>query len=143
MIKKAAILTALIIAIAIAVSIVLAYEHAPRPAEEEESTANTFGSFHTETIPSFDGQLRLEIDAENPMITLNVFDEKSDAKVYSFQPVRRWDFWGVCFENDNYNIWIQSGDIGIICYEYRDGKWHRSPDAVRPSYIVSKWENDT
>ena len=64
------------------------------------------------------------------MIVLNIFDEKANTKIYSFEPVRRWDFWGVCFENDNYNIWIQSGDIGIICYEYRDGEWHRSPDAI-------------
>ena len=71
------------------------------------------------------------------MIVLNIFDEKANTKIYSFEPVRRWDFWGVCFENDNYNIWIQSGDIGIICYEYCDGEWHYNLDAVRLSYIVS------
>ena len=63
-------------------------------------------------------------------------DEESSEQLYSFEPVRCWDFWGVCFENDNYNIWIQSGDIGLVCYEYDGEIWRYNPNAVIPTYIL-------
>lgn len=52
-----------------------------------------------------------------------------------FSPVRRLDFWGICFEADNYNLWVKSGDVGILCYEYDGETWQYNPDAVMPDYI--------
>lgn len=112
--------------------------YSPRAPEEDQAAANTYGSFHTETVSSFDGQLRLEIEDKSPMIVINVFHEKDNALLYSFEAVRKWDFWGVCFEKDNYNIWVQSSDTGTICYQYDDGEWRYNPSAVKPAYIISK-----
>lgn len=36
---------------------------------------------------------------------------------------------------DNYNLWIKSGDVGILCYEYDGETWQYNPDAVKPDYI--------
>lgn len=50
--------------------------------------------FQTETIYSFDGRLRVDIDATEMMVRLDITDEESGDLLYSFSPVRRWDFWG-------------------------------------------------
>lgn len=63
-----------------------------------------------------------------------------DEAVFSFTPARASDFWGICWETDTYNIWIQSGDIGVICYAYADGNWEVDPTAIRPDSIVSKYD---
>lgn len=91
--------------------------------------------FQMETIHSFDGRLRVEIDATEMMIRLDITDEERGELLYSFSPVRRLDFWGICFEADNYNLWVKSGDVGILCYEYDGETWQYSPNAVMPDYI--------
>ena len=73
-------------------------------------------------------------------VTVTVFSSENDEAVYSFTPARASDFWGICWETDTYNIWIQSGDIGVICYAYTDGKWEINPTAIRPDSIVSKYD---
>lgn len=45
--------------------------------------------FQTETIYSFDGRLRVDIDATEMMIRLDITDEESGELLYSFSPVRR------------------------------------------------------
>lgn len=47
---------------------------------------------------------------------------------------------GICWENDTYNIWTQSADIGIYCYKYENGQWERDESAIRPKYIISKYD---
>ena len=74
--------------------------------------------FQMETIHSFDGRLRVDIDATEMMVRLDITD---------FSPVRRLDFWGICFEADNYNLWVKSGDVGILCYEYDGETWQYNP----------------
>ncbi len=91
--------------------------------------------FQMETIHSFDGRLRVDIDATEMMVRLDITDEESGELLYSFSPVRRWDFWGICFETDSYNLWVKSGDVGILCYEYDGETWQYNPDAVMPDYI--------
>ena len=72
--------------------------------------------FQTETIYSFDGRLRVDIDATEMMIRLDITDEERGELLYSFSPVRRLDFWGICFEADNYNQVLRMLSIGI-CLE--------------------------
>ena len=91
--------------------------------------------FKTETIYSADGRLRVDIDATEMMVRLDIADAESGELLYSFSPVRRWDFWGICFEADTYNLWIKSGDVGILCYEYDGETWNYNPDAVMPDAI--------
>ena len=44
--------------------------------------------FQMETIHSFDGRLRVEIDATEMMIRLDITDEERGELLYSFSPVR-------------------------------------------------------
>jgi hypothetical protein len=80
-----------------------------------------------------------EVDGTNH-VTVTVFSSENDKAVFTFTPARASDFWGICWETDTYNIWIQSGDIGVICYAYADEKWEINPTAIRPESIVSKYD---
>ena len=73
-------------------------------------------------------------------IKIDIQSWKDDIIVYSFEPCRSSDFWGICWEEDNYNLWIQSADIGVICYSMVDEVWERDEDAVRPESVISKYD---
>ena len=98
-----------------------------------------YGSFTIEKTSSYDGKYYAYMTQHDQMIVVNIYSE-DDNEVFTFEPCRKSDFWGVCWENDSYNLWVQSGDIGIICYTESDEVWSVDDSAVRPDYIISKYE---
>lgn len=98
-----------------------------------------YGSFTVERAYSYDRAYFAQMidSGDDVMIIIN---DRDHNVVCSFTPCRKSDFWGICWENDNYNLWIQSGDIGTVCYSMEGGKWVLNEDAVRPDYIVSKYD---
>lgn len=99
-----------------------------------------FGSFTVERAFSYDkAYFTTFVDAGDSVMIM--IEDKNHVPVCSFTPCRESDFWGVCWENDNYNLWIQSGDIGVVCYSKNGEKWVLNSEAVRPDYIVSKYDN--
>lgn len=73
------------------------------------------------------------------MIVVTVYKTDSNEEVGNFIPARAFDFWGICWERDSYNIWTQSADIGDYCYKYVDGKWI-CDGMIPPDYIISKYD---
>lgn len=115
-------------------------------SQEEE-----WGSFTPDDVESFDGKFVAKQVVERRSfsydgtqsiryVRVDVFDNESGELVNSFYVARAWDFWGICWEKDSYNIWTQSADVGIYCYRYEDGTWSRDEKMERPEYIVSRWE---
>lgn len=106
--------------------------------------AENWGSFTAEKAYSYDKEFYAIQSTEEKdgveAVAVSVCLAESDELVFSFTPARASDFWGVCWEKDTYNLWIQSGDIGIICYRYEDGQWYADQTAVRPDYIESKYD---
>ena len=98
-----------------------------------------YGSFTIEKTSSYDGKYYAYMTQHDQMIVVNIYSE-DDTEVFTFEPCRKSDFWGICWENDSYNLWVQSGDIGIICYTESDEVWSVDDSAVRPDYIISKYE---
>ncbi|MBQ7274438.1 MAG: hypothetical protein IJR15_03190 [Clostridiales bacterium] len=98
-----------------------------------------YGSFTIEKTSSYDGKYYAYMTQRDQMIVVNIYSE-DDNEVFTFEPCRKSDFWGICWENDSYNLWVQSGDIGIICYTESDEVWSVDDSAVRPDYIISKYE---
>ena len=98
-----------------------------------------YGSFTIERTSSYDGKYYAYMTQHDQMIVVNIYSE-DDTEVFTFEPCRKSDFWGICWENDSYNLWVQSGDIGIICYTESDEVWSVDDSAVRPDYIISKYE---
>ena len=107
--------------------------------DAEEYLLKEYGSFSPERAYSYDKQYFTTIIDGGDDVIVMIYDKNHDV-VCSFSPCRKSDFWGVCWENDNYNLWIQSGDIGVVCYSPKGKKWVLNSDAVRPDYIVSKYD---
>ncbi len=105
-----------------------------------------YGSFTSEKTYSFDKKyyaLQTVDNDENSEtyggIVVSIYDSR-DSLVFSFSPARAWDFWGICWEKDSYNIWIHSGDTGTYCYRYDNDKWLLDESAEKPDYIITKDE---
>ena len=112
-----------------------------------EHSAESWGSFTPDKTYSYDEKYYAVQKVEDDIygngvkyIKVNVYETETDDLVDCFYPARAWDFWGICWENDTYNIWTQSADIGIYCYKCEDMKWVRDESAERPEYIISKYD---
>lgn len=109
------------------------------------SYSEEYCSFTPEDTYSYDGKLvahqKVEKGADVKNIIVEIKDSQTGELVGSFSPARAWDFWGICWENDSYNIWTQSGDIGVYCWRYQDGVWECDfSHPERPEYIISKYD---
>ncbi|MCM1183338.1 MAG: hypothetical protein NC337_08195 [Roseburia sp.] len=106
-----------------------------------------YGSFTPDKSYSWDNTYyavqEVERDTENEvnMIKVCIYETASDRLVFSFYPARARDFWGICWENDTYNIWTQSADVGIDCYRCDNAQWLLDEAAQRPDYIISKYDD--
>lgn len=105
------------------------------------SNPSNWGSFSSGKTESYDQKYYALQTVENNTVVVTVFDQRTDTDVFSFSPARSRDFWGICWENDTYNIWIQSGDVGVLCYRCTNGQWLLDGNAVRPTYIKSKYDD--
>lgn len=106
--------------------------------------AEDWGSFTPEKTHSYDEALYAVQSTQKSggvtYVEISVCSAENDEVLCTFIPARARDFRGVCWESDSYNLWIQSGDIGVVCYACEDGVWQIDPSAVRPENIVSKYD---
>ena len=96
-----------------------------------------YGSFTIKKTSSYDGKYYAFMTQNDQMIVVNIYSN-DDSEVFTFKPCRKNDFWGICWENNSYNLWVQSGDIGTICYTMSNKVWSVDESAVRPDYIITK-----
>jgi hypothetical protein len=110
---------------------------------QNQRTAKNWGSFTAEKTYSYDQKYYAVQNAKETdgisFIDVVIYND-NDEPVYTFTPARASDFWGICWEKDTYNIWIQSADIGVICYSFDNETWTKNNAATRPNYIVSKYD---
>ncbi len=110
------------------------------PAQQTED----WGDFSPDKTYSYDNKYyavqSIEEKNDCKFIVIYIYSAQNDGFVFSFTPARAIDFRGICWENDTYNIWIQSADIGTLCYKCEDNKWEVDETAVKPDYIQSKYD---
>ena len=100
-----------------------------------------WGSFSPNKTTSYDNKYyALQTVNDNDYIVITIYETETDEEVYSFSPARAYDFWGICWESDTYNIWIQSSDIGDYCYKYDTDTWILDEEAQMPDYIITRHE---
>lgn len=99
-----------------------------------------WGSFTQDKTYSYDNAFYGVQLIEKDEVIVDVYKTENDEKLYSFSPVRARDFWGICWESNTYNIWIQSADIGVLCYEFEENSWKLNENAARPKEIISKYD---
>ena len=106
-----------------------------RAAKEKD-----YGSFTIERTYTYDKKYYADCTVQNSGMILIEIKTRNNIRVCSFKPCRASDFWGICWEYDNYNLWIQSADLGLICYSFNGEEWERNKDAVKPDYIITRWK---
>lgn len=104
------------------------------------SNESNLGSFSTEKTESYDHKYYAEQTVADAKAVVTVYNSETAAEVFSFSAARSSDFWGICWESNSYNIWIQSGDVGVLCYEFDNEVWTINESAKRPSDIISKYD---
>ena len=104
------------------------------------SSEEFWGSYSSDRTFSYDHKLYATQTVDDSMIVVTIYNAETNAEIYSFSPARASDFWGICWEKDSYNIWIQSADIGEYCFEYKNEKWTRNESLTPPNYIISKYD---
>ena len=108
---------------------------------EIEVDPQEWGSFSPNKTTSYDNKYyALQTVNEYDYIVVTIYEPETDEEVYSFSPARALDFWGICWESDTYNIWIQSSDIGDYCYKYDNDTWILDEEAQMPDYIITRHE---
>lgn len=110
-------------------------------ADKAADYKERYGDFSPERINSFDNEFYAQtMPLATDMIEIQIFSTGGDI-VAEFQPCRSSDYWGICWEKDSHNIWVQSGDVGYVCYTQEGKEWVKAEGAVKPDYIHGKYEN--
>ena len=111
-----------------------------------ETTSESWGSFTSNLTYSYDEKYYAVQEVDDTLgegiryIKVCIYETETDTLISYFYPARARDFWGICWETDTYNIWMQSADVGIYCYKYEDMQWERDDSVIRPEYIISKYD---
>ena len=98
--KRNLIIFILIVAVVCISGIVIARKNFVKEAEN-------MGSFTFDRISSYDEKYYAISDKiEKGNIAVSIYETENDVFVFSFEPVRASDFWGICWESSSYNIWV-------------------------------------
>lgn len=107
-------------------------------ADKEADRLEKYGSFTIEKTYSFDRKYNARsMPLSTEMMEIQIFDDSGI--IAEFQPCRESNFRGICWEKDNYNIWVQTRGFGYICYSLRGTEWVENKDAVKPDYIIGRY----
>ena len=111
----------------------------------EEEIFSEYGSFTYLNCCSFDGRFialqsveKRESD-QSEYVYVYIADAESSEVRYVFRAERAFDFWGICWDRDSYDLWLQSADVGIYVMRYADGSWTRNFEAQQPDWLVTRW----
>jgi len=99
-----------------------------------------YGSFTLDKTYSYDGKYYALVDLgyTSDLASITVYTS-DDVKIASFETVRKY-FYGICWENDSYNIWVQNSERpGAICYSKKNNEWTKNNDARLPDYITGRY----
>jgi hypothetical protein len=108
--------------------------------DDKENKEKEYGSFTIDRTYSHDKKYYAEcVTRSTGAVYIEVYESASNLRISSFNACRSSDFWGICWEYDNYNLWIASADIGYICYSFNGEEWVRNKEAVKPDYIIGRW----
>ena len=107
-------------------------------ADKEADRWENYGSFTMEKTYSYDRKFYARnMPLSTEMMEIEIFDDNGITA--EFQPCWESNFRGICWEKDNYNIWVQTRGSGYICYSLRGNEWVENKDAVMPDYITGRY----
>ena len=107
--------------------------------EAEVNHLENYGSFSLEEPLCYDGEYYIKLTDCGEVYLISVYPSR-DTGAWPLCHVDKDEYEGVCWEEDTYNVWIQSSPDGVCCYSYDGSGWAEDPEAVRPDYIISKYD---
>lgn len=110
-------------------------------AASSADSADEWGSFSSESKQySYDNSYYSIQTVGDETVDICIYSASDDELVFEVQPCRSNDYWGMVWENGRNAFWIQSGDVGVFCYELVDDEWCLNADCERPEDIVSRYD---
>lgn len=111
-------------------------------ADYEAGRPKMYGSFSVEEAKSHDGKYTAKCQIGRGMATVQIINNESGSVVFSFQPCGKGDFHGVCWENDNYSLWVYRHNVNFVCYRMQagEGQWGIKEDARKPDYMKGRYD---
>lgn len=74
-------------------------------------------------------------DSRENAVKVTVYDAGTKAVAGEFLTRRAYDFMGICWAPEGYDIWVQSGDAGVYRMRFEDGAWVEDHDGALPEGI--------
>ena len=111
-------------------------------ADKEADRKTMYGSFNVEEAKSYDGKFTAKVLIGSGMVTVQITDNETDSIVSSFKPCGKGQFYGICWENDSYRLWVQTDTSRFICYSMKESRWDWQIDegARKPEYIKGRYD---
>ena len=75
---------------------------------------------------------------ENGMVMVDIRESVDGPSLCTLETVRSLDFKGIAWDYKTKNLWVKSGDVGLVCYA-PDGKghWLENGEIIPPDYFYS------
>ena len=109
-------------------------------ADDEANFRKKYGSFTPDRAYSYDKEYYAEtLTTNSDKVTLQIYN-KDDIRIAVIHPCRAYNFRGICWEKDNYNLWVQSTVNGCVCYSKKGDEWVENESAVKPDYMIEAQE---
>ena len=83
---------------------------------------------------SYDGKYTVGLTAKDKEVQVTVVS--GDDEVFTFPAGKEAEFRGVCWDKNNYDLWLQYQDGKLVCYRMTDETWKVDDAAEKPDYIV-------
>ena len=111
-------------------------------ADKEATRQKMYGSFNVEEAKSYDGKFTAKVLIGSGMVTVQIIDNETDSIVSSFKPCGKGEFYGICWENDRYSLWVQTDTSYMICYSMKESRydWQIEEHARKPEYIKGRYD---
>ena len=111
-------------------------------ADKEADRKTMYGSFNVEEAKSYDGKFTAKVLIGSGMVTVQIIDNETDSIVSSFKPCGKGQFYGICWENDSYRLWVQTDTSRFICYSIKESRWdwQMEEGARKPEYIKGRYD---
>lgn len=108
------------------------------PKAEED-----YGSFTMDKTYCYDqayyaNTTRFKNDEGEIVTVVDIFDASDDIIKHSIILDTSSEYWGFCWEEDSYNIWVQTAEDGVTCYKKDTFDWVIDENAEKPDYIIEK-----
>lgn len=83
---------------------------------------------------SYDGKYSVSLSSGQEEAIITVMSGNDE--VFVFSAGEYSTFWGICWDKNSYDLWLQYKGGDLVCYHMADETWEVDKRAEKPDYIV-------